>query len=164
MSPRPRPPAPPTPAAPRDIRYCSPPSPRNDGGARPARRNQFRSTASTRTFIGKAVDTLGLRESGNRKLTEIGPAISADVGKCRGRHDRSAEPAGDLFQPRREVDRRPDTREVEPVTAANIAIEDLTDMQRQPEAEALQRLSDRVLHRFHAGPGFARGLQHLSTD
>src|SRR5207237_10828672 len=71
---------------------------------------------------------------------------------------------GDLFQPRCEVDGGPDAGEVEPVAAADIAIEYSADMQRHTEAKALQRLPDRVMHRFHTGAGFARGFQHARTN
>ena len=37
-------------------------------------------------------------------------------------------------------------------------------MQRHTEAKALQRLPDRVMHRFHTGAGFARGFQHARTN
>src|SRR6516165_2260003 len=49
----------------------------------------------------------------------------------------AAEPAGQLFEARDEVDGRPDAGEIEPVAAANIAVKHLADMQSQPEAHAL---------------------------
>src|SRR5665213_1177039 len=72
--------------------------------------------------------------------------------------------ARDLFQPGREIDRGPDAGEVEPVAAADVAVENLSDMQREPEAESLDRLPERIAHRLDAGAGFARGLEHARTD
>src|SRR5450631_4615609 len=74
------------------------------------------------------------------------------------------EAAGDFFQPRREVHRGADAGEVEPVAAADIAVENFSDMQGDAEAEALDRSADRKMHRFHAGAGFARRLQHTAAD
>ena len=36
-------------------------------------------------------------------------------------------------------------------------------MQRHAEAEALDGLADRIVHRLDAGAGFARGVQHVSA-
>ena len=58
-------------------------------------------------------------------------------GEIAGRDDRPAELARELFQPRREVDRRPDTGEVEPLAAADIAVKHLADVQRQAEPNAV---------------------------
>ena len=56
----------------------------------------------------------------------------------RGRpQHRAAEPAGQLFETRDEVDGRPDAGEIKPVAAANIAVQHLADMQSQPKAHAL---------------------------
>ena len=44
--------------------------------------------------------------------------------------------AGDLFQPGGEIDRGADAGEVEPVAAADIAVQHRADMQRQAETEA----------------------------
>ena len=74
------------------------------------------------------------------------------------------QPAGDLLQPRGEIDGGTDAGEVEPVAAADIAVQNLPDMQRDAEAEALDGVADRIMHRFDAGAGFARGLQHARAD
>ena len=44
--------------------------------------------------------------------------------------------AGDLFEPRRKIDRRTDAGEIEPIAAADIAVQDVSDMQRDAEAKA----------------------------
>src|SRR5215471_13809219 len=49
--------------------------------------------------------------------------------------DGAAEPAGQLLQPRRQVYRRPDASEIQPVAAADIAEQHVADMQRQAEAQ-----------------------------
>ena len=37
-------------------------------------------------------------------------------------------------------------------------------MQRDPKAEALDGLADRIMHRLDAGAGFARGFQHTGAN
>src|SRR5215467_10585537 len=48
----------------------------------------------------------------------------------------AAEPAGQLLQPGRQVYRRPDASEIQPVAAADIAEQHVADMQRQTKARA----------------------------
>ena len=74
------------------------------------------------------------------------------------------EAAGDLFQPRREIDGGTDAGEVEPVAAADIAEQNPADMQRDAEAETLDGFAIGVAHRLDAGAGFPRGLQHAPAD
>lgn len=69
-----------------------------------------------------------------------------------------------IFQPCGEVHRGTDAGEIEPVAAANIAVEDFSDMQGDAEAEALDSLANLEMHRFDAGAGSARRLQHAAAD
>src|SRR5205814_1275231 len=80
------------------------------------------------------------------------------------RHDGATEPAGQLLEPRREIDGGADAGEIEPVAAADIAVENLADMQRDAETEALDVVAELVLHRLDAGAGFARGFEHVAAD
>src|SRR5258707_10225587 len=90
--------------------------------------------------------------------------MSADAGKSFRSHDRAIEPAGDFLQPRRKIDGGTDTGEIEPVAAADIAVQNSPDMQCDTEAEALDGFSDRVMHRIDAGAGYAGGFQHVAAD
>ena len=72
--------------------------------------------------------------------------------------------AGDLFQPRRQIHRRADAGEVEPVAAADIAVENSPDMQRDAEAKPLDGVADRILHLGDAGARLVGGFQHVRAD
>ena len=74
------------------------------------------------------------------------------------------QPAGDFFQPCREIDGRPDAGEVEPVAAADIAVQNFSDMQRDAEAKTLDGFADRVVHGVDVGAGLARGFQNVGAD
>src|ERR1700738_1211398 len=97
-----------------------------------ARRAPLPTLRLCRRFVEQAVDALGLREAGDRKLAEISPAAGADAGEAFRGHDGAMEPAGDLFQPCRKIDRGPDAGEVEPVATADIAVKNFPHMQRDP--------------------------------
>ena len=56
------------------------------------------------------------------------------AGECGGRDNRFAELGGNLFQPRGEIHRRADAGEIEAIAAADIAVHDLADVKRKPEA------------------------------
>src|ERR1700738_2195171 len=109
-------------------------------------------------FISQPVNPLGLRESCDRKFAEIAPAAGAYAGNACGAHEGAMQPAADLLQPRREIDGGADAGEVEPVAAADIAVEDFSDVQRHPEAKALDGFRNRGMHGIDAGAGFARGF------
>src|ERR1700734_1765022 len=98
-----------------------------------------------RDLVRQTVDALSPGKSGDRKLAEFGPAAGADVREALGRYDGAMQLAGDLLQPCCEIDGGADAGEVEPVAAADIAVEDLADMQRNPEAKPLGGVTDRVL-------------------
>src|SRR5258706_2927725 len=74
------------------------------------------------------------------------------------------EAAGDFFQPRRKIDSGTDAGEVEPVAAADIAVQNSPDMQRDPEAEALDSFSYGVIHRIDTGARLARGFQYARAN
>src|SRR6187399_2881539 len=90
-----------------------------------------------RVLVRQSVDPRGLGETGDRKLAEIAPASPADAGEPFRRHDGALGLARNLFQPRRQIYRRPDASEVEPVAAADIAVENPPDMECDTEAKAL---------------------------
>ena len=72
--------------------------------------------------------------------------------------------AGDLFQPRREIDRGADAGEVEPVAAADIAVENSSDMQRDAEAKPFDGVADRILQVGDAGAGFVGGFEDARAN
>src|SRR5689334_25109463 len=111
---------------------------------RPCRR--FRSGRGGCLFVEQAVDALRPREASDRKFAKSAPAAAADAGKALGGNDGAAQQAGELLQAGGEIDRRSNTGEVEPRAAADIAVEDRADMQRDAEAEALDGVADLVLH------------------
>ena len=76
---------------------------------------------------------------------------------------RAVQTAGDLLQPCRQIDRRTDAGEVEPVAAADIAVQDFADMEGDAETKLLDGFAVRVLQRVNAGAGFARGFQHAAA-
>ena len=69
-----------------------------------------------------------------------------------------------IQRPRREIDGGTDAGEVEPVAAADIAVQNFSDMQRDPEAEALDSFSYGVIHRIDTGAGLARGFQYARAN
>src|SRR4051794_19747193 len=118
----------------------------------------------SRFFVGQTVDACGFRKARDRKLTEIAPAAAADAGKAFRGHHRATEPARDLFQPRRQIDRRADAGEVEPVAAADIAVENSSDMQRDAEAKPFYGVADRILQIGDTGARLMGGFEHMRAD
>src|SRR5438105_4673049 len=111
-----------------------------------------------RALIHQPVDPRGLRKPRNRKLAEVAPVALADAGKAFRRHDGAMQFAGELFQPRRQIYRRPNAGEIEPGAAADIAVKNSSDMQCDAEPKTLDGLAEGILQRLDAGAGFARGL------
>src|ERR1700734_2041992 len=74
------------------------------------------------------------------------------------------EPAGDFFQPGRQIDGGTDAGEVEPVAAADIAVQNFSDVQRYPKSKALDGVADRVAQGPDAFAVLARSLQHVAAD
>jgi hypothetical protein len=58
----------------------------------------------------------------------------------------------------------PNAGEVEPVAAADIAVENPPDMQGDTEAKPLDRVADRVLQVGHAGARLMGGFQHIRAN
>ena len=58
-----------------------------------------------------------------------------------------AELRRDLLQPRREIDRRPDAGEIEPVAAADVAVQHLADVEREAEADRVLAVAARLVER-----------------
>src|SRR5947209_19693765 len=84
------------------------------------------------------IDPFRLGKPGDRKLTEVAPVfIAAYLREARRSNHRAMQAGGYLFQPCCEVDRGTDAGEVEPVSAAAVAVEHRAEMERQPEATPL---------------------------
>jgi len=78
-----------------------------------------------------------------------------------GRDHGTAEGCDKFFQPRRQVHARPDTGEVEPARAANIAVEHLAHMQGEAEAERLPHPGAiSCVHRLDLGARSPRSSEH----
>src|SRR4029077_7960990 len=100
----------------------------------------------------------------DRKLAEVVPASATDAGKPFRCHDRAVELAGDLFQSRSKIDGRANTGEVEPVAAADIAVQDCSDMQCEAETETLLVLPNRKSHVSDTGAGLMGGFQNVTAN
>ena len=72
-----------------------------------------------------------------------------------GQNDRSPKASCQLFEPRRKIHGGADACEIEPITAANIAVEHFADMKRQTKAYSV-RIGKRV-DGINVDLGFARG-------
>ena len=73
--------------------------------------------------------------------------------------------AGRRFFPAgREIDGRTDAGEVEPVAAADIAVQNFSDMQRDPETKTLDGFANREVHGFDIGAGLAGGCQDVGAN
>src|SRR5262249_1315238 len=70
----------------------------------------------------------------------------------------------DLLHPCGEIDGRADAGEVEPAGAADIAEQDLADMQRDAETKTLAVVACRIAHGIDTGARLARRLQHARAD
>jgi len=53
---------------------------------------------------------------------------------------------------------------IEPAAAADIAVKNSSDMERDTETKALDAAVNRILKRLDAGAGFSRGFQHAGAD
>ena len=85
------------------------------------------------------------------------------AGKVCGRNDCFAERGSDLFQTRRQVDRRPNASKIEAVTAADIAVHHLSDVKRK--AKAYRRFILGLARQFgDAGPHFKRAGKRATTN
>src|SRR5690242_9218628 len=82
-----------------------------------------------RCLVAQAKDALRFREAGDRKFAKLGPAFLADAGEGGRGHHGPGQFSGDLLKPSREIDGRADASEVEPARAADIAKQDLTNVE-----------------------------------
>src|SRR3984893_15122538 len=117
---------------------------------------------AARRFLGETIDACGLGKTCDGKFAEIGPVAWAGAGKRLRGHHCARQPAGNLFQPRGEIDRRSDAGEVETAGAADIAEQDAPDMQRHAEAKAFAPLAARILHGIDIVSGWTRGLDNAA--
>jgi hypothetical protein len=102
-------------------------------------------------------------ETRHGKLTPTREFTRAMAGKVCGRNDRFAKRGSDLFQTRRQVDRRPDASEIEAVTAADIAVHHLSDVKRK--AKAYRRFILDLARQFgDAGPHFKRAAKRATAN
>src|SRR6266700_8160916 len=115
-------------------------------------------------LVAQSEHAVRLREAGDRKLAQLDPAAAACAGKGGGCDDGALETAGQLLQTRGEIDGGSDAGEVEAATAADIAEQDAPDMQRDAEAEPLDRLSARVMHRIDVAARLVCRLQNASAN
>src|ERR1700678_1741227 len=112
--------------------------------------------------MGEPEYHLRCSETRDRMLAEAAEFVGEVAGKIRRCHDCFAELGRDLLQTRREIDRRADTSEIEPVATADIAVHYLADMQREPEAYRLVILAD--ARKFgDAFSYFERARQHATA-
>src|SRR6478672_1169240 len=88
-----------------------------------------------RDLSAQAEHRLRRRKARHGAFAEAQEILRQVGGEFRRSDDRLAELRRDLLQPRREIDRRPDAGEIEPVAAADIAIQQLADVQRETEAD-----------------------------
>ena len=72
--------------------------------------------------------------------------------------------ARDLLQPRSEIDGGPNAGEVEPAYAADIAEQDVTNMQRHTKTKAFDLITARIVHGIDIGGGLAARLKRAAAD
>src|SRR5262245_62174464 len=89
------------------------------------------------SLVGEAIYHLLRRKSGDGKAANLSQAVvSAVIDEILRSEDGSAQAAGKFLKPRRQVYRRADASEIQPVAAADIAEQHVADMQRQTKAQA----------------------------
>src|SRR5260370_28206050 len=72
--------------------------------------------------------------------------------------------ARDLLQPRSEIDGGPNAGEVEPAYAADIAEQDVTNMQRHTKTKAFDLIAARIVHGIDIGGGLAARFKRAAAD
>src|ERR1700721_4697390 len=72
--------------------------------------------------------------------------------------------ARDLLQPRSKIDGGPNAGEVEPAYAADIAEQDVTNMQRHTKTKAFDLITARIVHGIDIGGGLAARLKRAAAD
>src|SRR5262245_25960594 len=88
-------------------------------------------------FVGEAIHHLLGGKSGDGKAADrLQAVVAAVIDEILRSEDGSAQAAGKFLKPRRQVYRRADASEIQPVAAADIAELHVADMQRQTKAQA----------------------------
>ena len=90
----------------------------------------------SRRLILETEDRLRCAEPGKREFAECREFTRAVAGKFSRGEDGASELAGQLFDARCKIDRGPDAGEIEAIAAADIAVEDIADVQCQAEAQS----------------------------
>src|SRR5215470_14027389 len=90
---------------------------------------------SHRNFVFEAKHELRRAEAGKSELAECGELTPAMLCELTGSQDPAPQLAGQLFDARGEIDGRTNAGEVEPIAAADIAVQDIADVQGQAEAQ-----------------------------
>jgi len=89
------------------------------------------------SFVGEAIHHLLGGKSGDGKAADrLQAVVAAVIDEILRSEDGSAQAAGKFLKPRRQVYRRADASEIQPVAAADIAEQHVADMQRQTKAQA----------------------------
>src|SRR6187200_288981 len=115
-------------------------------------------------WVGQAEHRLRRRKARHGALAELRELLRQVGGELRRSDDRLAELRRDLLQPRREIDRRPDAGEIEPVAAADIAILHLADVQREAEADRALAVARRLVQRLDQRAGLACGGERPAAN
>src|SRR6202035_1248769 len=88
-----------------------------------------------RNFVFEAKHELRRAKAGKGELAECGELAPAMLCELAGSQDPAPQLAGQLFDARGEIDGRTDAGEVESIAAADIAVEDIADVQGQAKAQ-----------------------------
>src|SRR5215469_17645140 len=91
-------------------------------------------------LLQQAKDLLRRAESGEREFAERDEFTAAMPRKFARSKYHPPQPTGQLLNARRQIDGLADAGEIETVAAADIAVKDLAQMQRQPEPQPAEML------------------------
>jgi hypothetical protein len=86
----------------------------------------------------EAEDQLGRAKAGKGEFAERGKFAWAVTREFIGGEDRAPQLAGQLFDACGTIDRGTNTGEIETIAAADIAVKNIADVQRQAEAQPRQ--------------------------
>ena len=79
---------------------------------------------------------LGGKSGDGKAADRLQAVVTAVIDEILRSEDGSAQAAGKFLKPRRQVYRRADASEIQPIAAADIAEQHVADMQRQTKAQA----------------------------
>src|SRR5271167_726100 len=88
-----------------------------------------------RHFVFEAEHPLCRAKAGKGEFTKGGEFVGAMLRELIGGENRSPQLTGQLFNARGKIDSRTNAGEIEPIAAADIAVKDIADVQRQAEAQ-----------------------------